>query len=521
LRIIKDWFWHRWNLLLIIVSGPAQQVNVALEPRPPGRLLDTLGNVAYTDFSFMRELLLMVRRNQLFFLLVTIAALALRLFFVLRFRHVAGDTFIYGDIAKNWLHHGMFAVTDGDLVRPTLIRLPGYPAFLAAMFSVFGEEHYTAVMIAQALIDTNTCLVVAALALELMNTRAAKAAYLLAALCPFTAAYAAAPLTETLAIFCTAHAFYYGVRGLKALARGEPRLLFWLIAGLWTAAGILLRPDDGLVLAALGSALLLALIRLAHKRQVLYACAVLAATSLAPLVPWTVRNRQTFHVWQPLAPRYANDPGEFVPDGFNRWMKTWVVDYVSVEEVYWKVSGEPLDVMNLPERAFDSRVEYDRTQDLIARYNQQLYLDPEMDEQFEQLARERVRRSRFRYCIRLPAMRIADMWLRPRTELLPVESRWWSFAQHTEESAFALFWAAINLFYLLAALRGWLQWRPGMAGVALIGFVLLRSVFLGTLENPEPRYVLECFPALLALAGGAFSPKSRDKADGRDPSLKQ
>jgi len=34
--------------------------------------------------------------------------------------------------------------------------------------------------------------------------------------------------------------------------------------------------------------------------------------------------------------------------------------------------------------------------------------------------------------------------------------------------------------------------------------VLLRSAFLGTLENPEPRYVLECFPAVLALAGGAF-----------------
>ena len=72
-------------------------------------------------------------------------------------------------------------------------------------------------MIVQAFIDTNTCLVIAALALELMNERAAKAAYLLAAICPFTANYVAAPLSETLAIFCTAHCLYYGVRGLKAL----------------------------------------------------------------------------------------------------------------------------------------------------------------------------------------------------------------------------------------------------------------------------------------------------------------
>ena len=52
-----------------------------------------------------------MRRNWLFFLLVTIAGLALRLFFVFRYPHVAGDTWVYGDIAKNWLDHGIFGVT--------------------------------------------------------------------------------------------------------------------------------------------------------------------------------------------------------------------------------------------------------------------------------------------------------------------------------------------------------------------------------------------------------------------------
>jgi hypothetical protein len=122
----------------------------------------------------MAKLIELVRRNWLFFLLVTIAGLALRLFFVFRYPHVAGDTWVYGDIAKNWLDHGIFGLTGNGAVRPTLIRLPGYPGFLAAMFAVFGREHYTAVMIAQALIDTNTCLVFAALALELTNTRAAR-----------------------------------------------------------------------------------------------------------------------------------------------------------------------------------------------------------------------------------------------------------------------------------------------------------------------------------------------------------
>ena len=453
----------------------------------------------------MKTLVDLVRRNWLFFLLVTIGGLALRIFFVFRFPHVAGDTWVYGDIAKNWLDHGIFGLMDNGAVRPTLIRLPGYPGFLAAMFAIFGREHYTAVMVVQALIDTNTCLVIAALALELMNERAAKAAYLLAALCPFTASYVAAPLSETLAICCVAHALYYGVRGLKTLEGGYSGIRLWALTGLWTAAGIFMRPDNGLLLPALGLAMFVLFLRRTNKRQVILAAVLLAATSLGPLVPWTVRNWRVFHVWQPLASRYANDPGEFVPSGFNHWVKTWVADYVSVEDVYWRVSGEPVDPQQLPDRAFDSRAEYEKTLDVISRYNQQLYIDPQMDVEFEEIARLRVEHSRLRYAVWLPILRTSDMWLRPRTELLDVETRWWEFSRHKGESWFALFWAGLNLFFLVAALRGLVRWRLGVTGLFVISFVVLRSVFLSSLENPEPRYVLECFPVVLALAGGAFA----------------
>jgi len=86
-----------------------------------------------------------------------------------------------------------------------------------------------------------------------------------------------------------------------------------------------------------------------------------------------------------------------------------------------------------------------------------------------------------------------------------VETRWWEFRQHEGESWFALFWAGLNLFYLAAALRGWLVSRLGVAGALMISFILLRSFFLSSLENPEPRYMLECFPVVLALAGAAFT----------------
>jgi hypothetical protein len=40
----------------------------------------------------------------------------------------------------------------------------------------------------------------------------------------------------------------------------------------------------------------------------------------------------------------------------------------------------------------------------------------------------------------------------------------------------------------------------------LILFLLLRSAFLGTLENPEPRYTLECYPAIIVLASALLAP---------------
>jgi hypothetical protein len=77
------------------------------------------------------------------------AGLAFRLVFVHFYGQTSGDSLIYGDIAKNLLQHGVYGMTGGDNPPPTLIRLPGYPLFLAACFRVFGMEHYTAVMLVQ------------------------------------------------------------------------------------------------------------------------------------------------------------------------------------------------------------------------------------------------------------------------------------------------------------------------------------------------------------------------------------
>jgi hypothetical protein len=53
----------------------------------------------------------------------------------------------------------------------------------------------------------------------------------------------------------------------------------------------------------------------------------------------------------------------------------------------------------------------------------------------------------------------------------------------------------------------------------LIVFVVLRTAFLTTLETPEPRYVLVCFPAVIALAAQVFSPRNPPESLGSIASL--
>jgi hypothetical protein len=47
-------------------------------------------------------------------------------------------------------------------------------------------------------------------------------------------------------------------------------------------------------------------------------------------------------------------------------------------------------------------------------------------------------------------------------------------------------------------------------------FLLLRSLFLGTLENPEPRYTLECYPVVILAAAALFIEKSIEKSNRND-----
>jgi 4-amino-4-deoxy-L-arabinose transferase-like glycosyltransferase len=476
----------------------------------------------------------LVRKNARFFLGAALAGLALRLLFVFRFPAVVDDSRLYANIATNWLH-GVYGITSSGRVVPTYSRLPGYPGFLAAIFAIFGSNNFRAVLLIQTLFDLGTCFVVADLGRRMLSERAAKAAFLLAALCPFLANYAGAALTETLEMFFTALALDFAVCGFARLypdpdpdighkigpsTASSPASTLWLGCGLSIAACILLRPDGGILFGAIGAYWLFLFLRHILVRAAPGSAArlrlfpmlgtgvILTAATFAPLVPWTLRNLHTMHRFQPLAPRYANDSDERVIPGFNRWTKTWIADYTSVQEIYWKLPDDPIDVTRLPQRAFDSAEQRQETEQLFADYNRDHEMSPELDARFAALAAARVRSAPLRYYVWLPAVRIADMWLRPRAELLPSDPRWWEFDDEVPWLVVSVVFGLVNLGYVGAAAAGLLLSHEFFGSGLLVLFLLVRSLFLGTLENPEPRYTLECYPVVLVAAAALFIGKS-------------
>ena len=455
-------------------------------------------------------MLSLLRLHRRFFVGIALAGLVLRLLFFVYFAAVTDDSHIYADFATNWLQHGIYGTTQSGQIVPTDERLPGYPGFLALLFALFGPANFRAVMLVQIFVDLGTCLIVADLVRRTVSDRAATIAFALAALCPFLANYAAAVLTETLEVFFTALALDCAAAGFGALDQQQVQWKAWTGSGLCVAACILLRPDGGILLAALGLYLAFFIGKRwsqnASPVPALKAALLVGLFALVPLAPWTIRNLLTLHQFQPLAPRYATSQDELAARGFNRWVKTWIVDYASVEEVYWNVPGDKIDPDKLPARAFDSAPQRAETLALIEDYNQSVTITSALDTRFNELAALRIGEHPVRYFVLLPALRIADMWLRPRTELLPPDVRWWEFNDDPKASIMAVTFGLLNLAYVAAAL-GAVVFRFAEVRTLglLLGFVLLRSAFLGTLENPEPRYTLECYPVVIVLAATLVS----------------
>jgi hypothetical protein len=466
-----------------------------------------------------------------------VAGLCLRSFFVLRFPASSGDTVLYEQMASNWLQHHVYAMDVAGQITPVDLRMPGYPIFLAIVYAITGRSGDAAhlpVMLAQVAVDLFSCVLIAALAaiLALMVSEQAPARRIflagiwLAALCPFTANYTAVTLTETFAIFFTAAALLP-----LCLMIGRTRNNGWLfIKREWwrannyrylAAAGALLvgictlfRPESPLLLIAAWIVLGVILVTQHEAKRWIQTVVGMGFICAIPLLPWAARNAITLHEIQPLAPKYSNLPGELIPYGFMSWEKTWLYRFRDVYLVPWKLNDEAIRVEDIPAYAFDTNEEKDRVAGILEPYNNDLTLTADEDDAFARLARERTARHPLRTYVWLPAARAVTMWFTPRIELIPVSGTVFPLVQSWQDDkvdqSVTVGFFLLNIAYVALALVGAIRlWRRSAAvrpalGVMIL-FVVLRTAFLTTIETPEPRYVLVCFPVIIAFAAQVFS----------------
>jgi hypothetical protein len=559
------------------------------------------------------------------------------------------DGRVYAQMARNVLERHVYSHETEPPYDPSLIRLPGYPLFLAGIYSIFGHDNNGAVRIVQALVDTATCALIALLAFywqpdEKRKRATAIAALALAAICPFTTIYAATILTEVPATFLLMAMFLVATIAFRKTFTTEGTeedhktsfrgvLLWWVIAGLLGGFAVTFRPDSGLFLAAVGLTLVTALrvptlvgrlrgkdptkvvtLKANQFSRTVAAGAVFSLAFVLVLAPWTIRNARVFHVFQPLSPSHGEMPGEFVPRGYNLWLRTWLDDQRYVQTFLWSLDTDPIDIEDLPPYAFDSAEEKDRVAALLEKYNHppdspatiadqsqsqvqpspapspqpsaapsnsktakptatpgpanpatknsnagsaanantdpgdeqddqnnnsgdegdegdgddsesdqpeepgSVEMTPEIDAGFAQLARERIARHPIRFYVWMPLKRAHTMWFDTHSQywpfegtLLPLEDLDYEHHQHIWLPLFA---GLTAVFTLLGLAGGWLLWSSGkpaarryllMAALA----ILLRLILFSSMENPEPRYLVEFFPFLSILGGIAIASAPR------------
>lgn len=418
-------------------------------------------------------------------LIVLTVAFALRVLLVVGFPKTAGDEYRYRVPAVNILAGHGFSSDVDEPILPSMHTMPLYPLFIAGVFAVFGE-HNSAVRIAQSAIDLITCLLVAFVAFSLappsLKRPAAMAALIIyGCLCWFTISWTRYILAETLATFMTMLAVTVSVMAVRKEGRR------WLAVGLICGVALLVRADSVLLVSALGLFLLFQIARFRSSKSVLNLLLFCAAIPVV-LTPWIVRNYVAFGKFQPLSARGGMPRGEYVPFGYVWWIRTWMTDqtHFHAYDPFLFPGSRSFDPRELPDDTFDSAEEKAQVFALIDQYNQQGRFTVELNDQFEAIAKNRIKRAPIRFFIWLPIQRMSGMWLT-------------GFATTNRFHMFLRILLVLPI--IIGGLAGFAFWTRNSGLVTLLLLIIsTRTLFFGFVNSSE-HYIVEAYPLVIAACG--------------------
>ena len=421
-------------------------------------------------------------------LVILLLALAVRVGFVIAFPDPLEET-RYRPIAVNIVEGNGFSSDASAPYRPSEAAVPAYPLFIAALYAVFGRSVY-ALTLSQVLLDLATCLLVAfvsfSIAPERLKSSAALWALTIYGIFAWPAfVWVARVYAETLTIFFTTVAIALCALALRAGAR------YWFGAGLACGLAILTRPDSVLLLIAI---VLFLLIQLARERQQRFVSSFFAfclAVGLT-LAPWVVRNYLSLGKFQPLASEYGQSRDAYFPTGYLWWLRTWIKDETHFDYAFnpaWSPESTFFDPEQLPPGTYDSEEERVYLAGLITRFNQARLITPDMDQEFRDLASERIKRAPLRFFVLLPFYRTASMWLTGFS------------TSHTTPYMLILRILSVLPIHLGGVLGLVFMWRRHPLAMLFALIVLVRTGFMAYHYAPETRYMAEIYPMMVAACG--------------------
>ena len=177
---------------------------------------------------------------------------------------------------------------DTDTFVPEVIRTPGYPAFVAAIYLLFGIGNDMAVAIAQAFVYAAICLMVFYLARRAAGDRSALVAGAMTALYPPLPYFGSLIVTELWTAFMATAAILICLRAVQRVALRD-----YVLAGALFTATTMVRPAFVLMPFFFAVAVPL-LVRSQRTPAALKGWAALVFTAALALAPWLTYNYANF-----------------------------------------------------------------------------------------------------------------------------------------------------------------------------------------------------------------------------------
>ncbi len=437
--------------------------------------------------------------------LVALLAFAHGLFFVW-YLHPELDSWFsdqqgYRRLGLNLAVRAMFTKVSPDApFVPEILRTPGYPLFLAAIYRVAGFNQVV-VGVAQSLLIALLAILVYLFAAETVGRRAGVAAAAAVALYAPFAFYAALTMSDLLAVIIFVAAVYTLLRGLSS-----GRLGWYALAGGLFAYLVLVRPGWALFAPLFGAVWVISRRTWRCRLNAVRDFVVVGAVYLAVLAPWFAYTDTYFGApalsgvnWLGRALWYGYWHGRF-PSSEQVDLDVTVRLPLSDQEVQQRLAQSGGDIQGKMQYAQEWRSVYEKylwepgklgTDAQPADLPRSQFLAA--DEEFRALALQHIRSDPSGYVLRRVLFEPVVLWVSE----IPLRP---SQAAAIPTVAVRAMWGFQLLLLVLAGLGVLATWRRSPLGALLFVFsvVYVCAVHLPIVN--EPRYSLPAKPFVLLYA---------------------